>query len=147
MGRRLVYFIASIACLLICWQLLVTIGRFNEALFPGPIAVLQALYILIIEGTLFIHLKDSLFRFFIGYVLAAVSAVGMGLFLGRCKMLWHLIDPMVQVLRPISPVAWSPFVVLIFGIGNTPAIVIIFIAAFFPILLTTVKGVPTIEKQ
>lgn len=62
-------------------------------------------------------------------------------------MLWHLIDPMVQVLRPISPVAWSPFVVLIFGIGNTPAIVIIFIAAFFPILLTTVKGVQTIEKQ
>jgi len=53
------------------------------------------------------------------------------------------IEPVVQVLRPVSPIAWFPFIVLWFGIGDTPAIVIIFIAGFFPILLSTVSGLET----
>ena len=56
-------------------------------------------------------------------------------------------DPIIQVLRPVSPIAWSPFIVLWFGIGNMPAIVIIFIAAFFPVLLTTVAGVKKVDKN
>ena len=60
---------------------------------------------------------------------------------------WNIVDPIVQVLRPVSPVAWSPFIVLWFGIGNMPAIVIIFIAAFFPVLLTTVAGVKKVDPD
>src|SRR5699024_2458063 len=103
--------------------------------------------VLMLDGTLLLHLKDSLFRFAIGYTLAVLTAVTAGLLLGRSKIIWQIIDPIIQILRPISPVAWSPFVVLAFGIGDAPAIVIIFIAAFFPVLLTTVKGVKSIEPQ
>lgn len=140
-------FIISIFLLLIIWQLIVLIGRHEEALFPAPLIVFKALIALTVDGSLYIHLKDSLFRFGIGYTLAAISAVILGLLLGRSKILWMIIDPVVQLLRPISPVAWSPFIVLWFGIGNLPAIVIIFIATFFPILLTTINGVKSTEEH
>lgn len=147
MNKKVLHFTIGMIVLIISWQLIIWIGKFNEALFPGPLVVFQALMALIRDGTLFTHLKDSLFRFTIGYVLAVVTAVGAGLLLGRSKIIWQIIDPIIQVLRPISPVAWSPFVVLAFGIGDAPAIVIIFIAAFFPVLLTTVKGVKNIEPH
>lgn len=147
MSKKIIYFISGLALLILVWQLVVTIGQFNEALFPGPWIVFTALIQLITDGTLFIHLKDSMLRFVIGYFIAAITAITAGLLLGRSTVLWHIIDPIIQLLRPVSPVAWSPFVVLVFGIGNTPAIVIIFIAAFFPILLTTVNGVRNVESH
>ena len=143
--NRMRYFLCSIIILIVFWQLIVAIGQYEEALFPGPFVVFQAIVELILDGSLFIHLKDSMFRFTIGYLLAVFPAIIFGLMLGRSRKLWAVIDPVVQILRPISPVAWSPFIVLWFGIGNMPAIVIIFIAAFFPILLTTVNGVRNID--
>ncbi len=86
------------------------------------------------------------FDFFSGYLLAVVVAVILGLFLGRWSKVWSILDPIVQVLRPVSPIAWSPFIVLWFGIGNMPAIVIIFIAAFFPVLLSTVSAVKKVDN-
>lgn len=147
MTKKIVYFTTGLALLLVIWQLVVTVGQFNAALFPGPYIVFTALIQLVSDGTLFVHLKDSMIRFVIGYLLAVITGVATGLLLGRSAVLWHIVDPIVQLLRPISPVAWSPFVVLVFGIGSAPAIVIIFIAAFFPILLTTVNGVRNVESH
>ena len=65
----------------------------------------------------------------------------LGLVLGWYRGVWAYLNPIAQVLRPISPMAWLPFIVLIFGIGEMPALVIIFIAAFFPVLLATVAAV------
>ena len=101
---------------------------------------------IISDGSIFTHIQVSLFRFFSGYLIAVVIAVILGLVLGRLPLLWSVLDPIVQVLRPVSPIAWSPFIVLWFGIGNTPAIVIIFIAAFFPVLLSTVSAVRKVDK-
>ena len=140
-------FIIGILLLLVVWQLIVVIGQYEEALFPSPIVVGKALLTLMTTGELWIHVKDSLFRFAVGYIAAAIPAIMLGLILGRSERLWAVIDPVVQLLRPISPVAWSPFIVLWFGIGNMPAIVIIFIAAFFPVLLTTVNGVRKIDDH
>lgn len=147
MAKKTFQFIIGIAILLIIWQVIFWIGNFEVALFPAPVTVFAALVALVSDGSLYIHLKDSLFRLAIGYIIAAIVAIGLGLVIGRSKFLWPIIDSMVQILRPISPVAWSPFIVLAFGIGNLPAIVIIFIAAFFPILLTTVNGVKSVEDQ
>lgn len=147
MNNKVFHFIIGVSILIAIWQLVILIGNFNQALFPAPATVFVALFDLIKNGTLFIHIKDSLYRFIIGYVLAAVTAIILGLWLGRSKYIWPIVDPVIQLLRPISPVAWSPFIVLAFGIGNLPAIVIIFIAAFFPILLTTIKGVKSIDPQ
>lgn len=147
MSKRVVNFFIGTSLLILIWQCIIWTGQFNEALFPGPLTVFFALINLTQEGILFIHIKDSLFRFAIGFTFAAITAITLGLIFGRSKWLWQIIDPVIQLLRPISPVAWSPFIVLAFGIGNIPAIVIIFIAAFFPTLLSTVKGVKSIEPH
>lgn len=132
--------------LVIVWQLVIWVGKYDEALFPSPLLVWDGIVSLVKDGTLFIHFQVSILRFLAGYLLAVVFAVSLGLFLGRIPALWGVIDPIVQVLRPVSPIAWSPFIVLWFGIGNIPAIVIIFIAAFFPVLLSTVSAVRKVDQ-
>lgn len=133
--------------LVMIWQTVIWIGKYEAALFPPPKAVFKAIGEMIMNGTLWEHLKVSLGRFVVGYILAVVPAIVLGLIFGRFLSLWQVIDPIVQVLRPVSPVAWSPFIVLWFGIGNIPAIVIIMIAAFFPVLLNTVTGVKRVHPD
>lgn len=145
--KKLMNFIIGMVVLVLLWQMIIWIGGYEEALLPSPLSVGEAIIALIVNGTLFIHLKVSLGRFIAGYLLAVIPAVLLGMFLGRSPRLWNIIDPIVQVLRPVSPVAWSPFIVLWFGIGNMPAIAIIFIAAFYPVLLTTVAGVKKIDRS
>ena len=135
---------AFIAAWLI-WELIVCLGGFNEALLPTPYKVLLGFGELIGDGVLFKDIADSLVRFFIGYIISVVAGVFFGLILGWYKGIWNYINPIVQVIRPISPVAWLPFIVLFFGIGQAPAIVIIFIAAFFPVLLSTVSAIQNID--
>jgi NitT/TauT family transport system permease protein len=143
--KKLLNIAIGFSVLILIWQFTILIGDFEEALFPSPLKVGEGIISLILDGTLFIHVKVSLTRFFIGYLSAVILAIFLGLILGRIDKLWNIIDPIVQVLRPVSPIAWSPFIVLWFGIGNLPAIVIIFIAAFYPVLLTTVSAVKKVE--
>ena len=139
------YAVISFIVLIALWQLLYTVSDFNEALFPSPFKALRALIELASDGTLFRHIGTSLYRFAAGYCSAVVSAVLLGLVLGWFSKAFRFVDPIVQLLRPISPTAWMPFIVLWFGIGDVPAIVIIFIAGFFPVLLTTVAAVANID--
>lgn len=136
----------SFILLLVFWQFAILIGGHQAALFPPPLKVGEALLAIISDGSLFVHIQISLFRFFSGYLAAVIVAIILGLLLGRSTIVWKVVDPIVQVLRPVSPIAWSPFIVLWFGIGNMPAIVIIFIAAFFPVLLSTVSAVKKVDK-
>ena len=137
--------IASFAVLLALWQVLAVAGVFPESLFPGPVAVVQALAERAQSGQLVLDIGASMYRFFIGYITACVSAVLLGLVMGWCTRAWEFLNPVVQFLRPISPVAWLPFIVLWLGIGDIPAIVVIFLAAFFPVLLSTVGAVRRID--
>lgn len=137
--------VISIAVLILKWQLLFMISSFDAALFPSPKMAFDALIEMIQNGKLFENIGTSMFRFAVGYISSVVVAVILGLILGRLPRLFKYINPSVQLLRPISPTAWMPFIVLLFGIGNMPAIVIIFIAAFFPVLLSTVSAVSNID--
>lgn len=114
--------------------------------FPGPKEVGQALVELSGDGTLWANCWISLVRFVGGYLLAVAVAMPLGLVLGRLPWIQKALDPVIQVLRPISPIAWFPLAVLWFGIGNAPAIYIIFLAAFFPVLLTTISAVRAIPS-
>lgn len=142
---KALYGLGGVLALLFLWQLLVWIRNESTALFPSPLSVVQGLAELVESGVLLTHLQVSLGRFVAGYLSACVLAITLGLLLGRSKRVWAAVDPVIQVLRPISPIAWAPFIVLWFGIGNAPAIVIIFIAAFFPVLLATVSGVRNVD--
>lgn len=144
--ETLVYLLISIGLVLGIWQLVIWIGDYPEALLPSPLVVGEGLISLIRTGVMADHVSISLFRFFAGYLSAVLIAIPLGLLLGRSRVMWRIVDPVVQVLRPVAPVAWSPFIVLWFGIGNMPAIVIIFIAAFFPVLLSTVSAVKKVDR-
>lgn len=145
--KKLIHFIIGMVLLIAVWQLIILVGGYEEALFPSPLTVGKEIISMTMDGSLFVHLQVSLGRFVAGYLLAVIPAILLGMLLGRMPRVWQIVDPVAQVLRPVSPVAWSPFIVLWFGIGNMPAIVIIFIAAFFPVLLTTVNGVKKIDQD
>lgn len=135
----------SIAILLLIWKGIILIGKYDNSLLPSPEKVLAGFKEMIEDGSMVENIKDSLIRFGIGYILAVISGIILGLFLGWFGKIWNIVNPIVQFLRPISPIAWFPFIVLILGIGDIPAIVIIFIAAFFPVLLSTVSSVSKVD--
>ena len=137
--------VISLILLLGIWQLIYTLTDFSDALFPSPLQSFKALAEMISSGVLFEHIGASMYRFAAGYISSVIIAVMLGLILGRLPKVFQYINPAVQLLRPISPMAWMPFIVLWFGIGDIPAIVIIFIAAFFPVLLSTVSAVNGID--
>ncbi|MDW4334662.1 ABC transporter permease [Staphylococcus saprophyticus] len=139
--------IISFIIFLFIWQCVIWIGNYQPILLPGPLLVAKSIWQFIISGEIFSHLFISLFRFIGGFVLAILIGVPIGFLLGRVNALFHAIEPLLQLIRPISPIAWSPFVVLWFGIGSLPAMAIIFIAAFFPIVFNTIKGIRHIEPQ
>ncbi len=143
--KKLVHIIVSFGVLLLAWQLAVSVGNYNEALFPGPVKVVNGFVELIQNGVLLEDIKDSLTRFAIGYLAAILMGGVLGLLLGLHQNIWKFVNPVVQFIRPISPIAWLPFIVLWFGIGDIPAVVIIFIAGFFPILISTVTAVKRVD--
>ena len=144
--KATLYTIASFAIATALWQLAVVLGDFGSALFPAPLDVAKAFVEITGDGTLADGVTASMFRFVIGYLLSVVAGIGLGLLIGNVNILFRLTNPVIQMIRPIAPVAWMPFIVLLIGIGDTPAIVIIFLAGFFPVLLTTARGVHTVDE-
>lgn len=120
-------------------------GFYSPEQLPGPLQVISGLYELMESGILYEHIQISLLRFWGSYLLAVIIAVPLGLILGWYDWSWSAVDPLVQILRPISPIAWFPLAVLWFGIGNPPAVFIIFLSAFFPVLLSSVSAIRTVD--
>lgn len=129
---------------LLFWQAIVWAKLFPEYLLPSPKDVLNGSLELLRNKILFEHIGFSLYRILTGYGLAVVTAIPLGLIFGWYTRLWAAVDPFVQVLRPVSPLAWSPLLILWFSLETSP-IVIIFIASFFPILLATVAAVRNVD--
>ncbi len=153
LGKKVWCTAVSLLVLLAVWEAAVLIGSFPEVLFPSPISVWNAFWQLWTDGlpgsssrvVLGVHILVSLKRFFAGYVSSVVTAVAAGLMLGWFSRVFSYINPIVQLIRPVAPVAWMPFIVLWFGIGDAPAVAIIFLAGFFPVLLSTVAAVEHME--
>mgnify|MGYP000994698410 FL=1 len=139
------HLIGAAAVTLLFWQAICAFGDWHEALFPSPLAAILGFGELIKDGVLFEDVAASLVRFAVGYLASVLLALAAGLILGWYSKVWAYLNPIAQVLRPVSPVAWLPFIVLFFGIGEAPAIVIIFLAAFFPVLLATVAAVQKLD--
>ena len=143
--KKIIHILGAALLLLISWQALVLLGGWNEALLPSPARTAAGFNELLTDGILVADIQSSLSRFALGYLSSVLLAIALGLILGWYQQIWAFLNPIAQVLRPISPMAWLPFIVLFFGIGEMPALVIIFIAAFFPVLLATVAAVRNIS--
>ena len=119
----------------------------ETVIFPSPLQVAQGALQLAREGTLWEHIGASLFRVGSGFLLAMAVGIPLGLFMGWKAMAYTALNPVVQVLRPISPIAWIPIAILWFGVGDVAPVFLIFLAAVFPMIVQTANGVHTIEQR
>ena len=136
--------IVFIAILLVIWQ--IAISRHPGYILPGPLGVVGGIVDLIRHGLLLKYVVASLFRVTWGFVLAAVLAIPLGLTIGWYSRLEMALNPIIQILRPISPLAWIPIAILWFGVGDLSAVFLIFLACFFPLLLTAMNAVRNIPS-
>ena len=131
-----------IAILVVLWQ--IVIRRAPGELLPGPLQVLRGMRDLLQHGLIIKYVVASLFRVTWGFLLALVTAVPLGLAIGWHRRAEMAFNPLVQVLRPISPLAWIPIAILWFGVGDLSAIFLIFVGCFFPLLLSAMSAVHNI---
>jgi NitT/TauT family transport system permease protein len=128
------------------WYLLSLLDVFPQSVFPSPLAVAQGLGEEVISGRLANDLVASLFRVTTGFLLAVALGVPTGLWLGHHVRSRLALLPAINFFRSLSPLAWIPFAILWFGIGDLPAIFLIFMACFFPIVVATVAAVSSIPS-
>jgi NitT/TauT family transport system permease protein len=133
-------------CLGAIWEIAAIYGGWSEAVFPGPRPAARGMWELISNGTLLKHSVASLFRVTAGYYLAVMLAIPLGMILGWWKTGQIAFNSLIQFLRPISPLAWIPLAVLWFGIGDKPAVFLIFLSSFFPLLVSTITAVNRINS-
>ena len=125
----------------------ITVVRSESVIFPTPAQVITGTLELAADGTLWEHIASSLFRVGVGFLLAVLVAVPTGLWMGRVNAAYTTLNPVFQIMRPISPIAWIPLAILWFGVGEVSPIFLIFIAAVFPMIVQTASGVHTIERR
>jgi len=131
-----------ITLLIAIWQVVVVSS--HAILIPGPWAVVKGIIELAQKGLLLKYVVASLFRVTWGYLLAVSTAIPLGLFLGWYRRGEKALNPIIQVFRPISPLAWIPISILWFGVGDLAAIYLIFLASFLPLIVTSMNAVRNI---
>jgi NitT/TauT family transport system permease protein len=141
MKARLLPFTA-VAILIAIWQ--IAVSSHSGSLIPGPWAVVMGIVELAQKGLLIKYVVASLFRVTWGYVSAALLAIQCGLMLGWYHRGEKSINPIIQIFRPISPLAWIPISILWFGAGDLAAVFLIFLASFLPMTVTAMNAVRNI---
>ncbi|MFC7298628.1 ABC transporter permease [Herminiimonas aquatilis] len=139
--------------LLLAWHAAVRIS--GTQLIPSPKDVGLMLYDFAFGGiyddafseTLWLHLWKSVTRVYGGFFAAALVAIPLGLLIGRIKLIRDLLDPTLQLLRPVPVTAWLPLSMIFFGIGPNAAIFLVFLGAFYPIVFNTIFGVKAVDGR
>jgi NitT/TauT family transport system permease protein len=131
---------------LLFWQLLSSLAILPPYKIPSPLSILVGLRTLLLEGLppgylLHRHGGESLLRVLYGFSIASALAIPLGVIIGWSRPIRAVLTPFIEILRPIPPLAWIPLAILWFGIGIKSAAFIIFLGAFFPVLLNTISGV------
>lgn len=142
------FFLAMVTFSIICllWETLVSSYAISESVFPGPVIVFDSFWQLLSDGSLLKHTVASLYRVTAGFYLAALLGIPLGIALGRIILARDILNPVIQFLKPISPLAWIPLAMLWFGIGDDPAIFLIFLSCFFPLVVATSIAVASINN-
>jgi NitT/TauT family transport system permease protein len=131
------------AIFLLGWDLAVRLS--GSDIFPKPVDVLGGIIELARKGLLLKYIVASLFRVTIGFAGAVLVGVPVGLLLGWFQRLFFAFNPMIQVLRPISPIAWIPVAILWFGVADSAPIFLIFLSSVFPICVSAMAAVQNIQ--
>lgn len=151
------------ALLVVLWQALAMVGWLNPHVLPSPVAVVVkwieyaapltafdpaegSRVTWMFSGELFHDTLGSMYRVVVGFAIGAGLALPLGLAMGSSRIMYAWLNPLMQVLRPIPPIAYIPLAILWFGLGNAPALFLIALGAFFPVLMNTIAGVRQVDS-
>lgn len=142
----LVRALTSIGVVLIFWELIIYLGLVRSVLLPPPTTVFAKLQGHWGKNYLQIHIISSIQRLFTAFFLAIITGIPIGFLIANFRRFSDYVDPLLNLIRVIPPPAWLPFAILWFGIGNPPAIYIIWLGSFFPMLLNTIRGIKNTQQ-
>jgi ABC-type nitrate/sulfonate/bicarbonate transport system permease component len=129
------------------WQALASLNLISSFLFPSPLELIEATIELLLDGSLVRHVGASIERVIVGFAIAAIVGVSLGVLLGWSRLISDVLRPVVEALRPIPPIAWTPIAILWFGVGNAPSYFLVFIGAVFPIFVNSFAAVRNVDRN
>jgi NitT/TauT family transport system permease protein len=149
--------------LIAVWEACARAGLFSAVVLPAPSAVAlkwwqylspaapweptqQSWLAWLVSGEMIDDALGSLYRVVVGFAVGLALALPLGLVMGASPRIYALFNPMMQVLRPIPPIAYIPLAILWFGLGNPPSVFLIALGAFFPVLMNTIAGVRNVDS-
>ncbi|MGY4531893.1 taurine transport system permease protein [Pseudomonas sp. TE3786] len=139
----------TLAALLAIWWAVTAFGLIEPLFLPPPSAVLQKGWLLAtsgyMESTLWQHLGASLGRIGLALLIAVLTAIPVGIAIGRNRIAQGILDPLIEFYRPIPPLAYLPLIVIWCGIGELSKVLLIYLAIFAPIAIATATGVRTVD--
>ena len=151
LSRQLTLSFATLAVLLAIWWGVTALQLISPLFLPPPQQVLQKLIVIagpqgFMDATLWPHLAASLTRIAVALVAATILGVPVGIAMGLSPTIRGILDPLIELYRPVPPLAWLPLVIIWFGIGETPKILLIYLAIFAPVVMSTLAGVKSAQQ-
>ena len=145
-SRLLQYLLLPLAIVTL-WETLCRANLIRVIALPAPSTVAVTLWGLCITGQLPVHVGASLLRVLEGFAAAAALGLALGVAVGISTTVARFTDLIIQILRPIPPIAWIPLAILWFGIGEASKVYIIFLGAFFPIIIGVIEGIRNTDHR
>ncbi|XXD11025.1 taurine ABC transporter permease TauC [Klebsiella sp. R445] len=150
LSRQLTLSFSTLAVLLAAWWAVTAIGLISPLFLPPPEQVFRKLLVIagpqgFMDATLWQHLAASLTRIVIALAAATIVGVPVGIAMGLNPTVRGILDPLIELYRPVPPLAWLPLVIIWFGIGETPKILLIYLAIFAPVVMATLAGVKSAQ--
>ncbi len=140
-AKQLLQYVSVPLVIVAIWQSFFYLGYVKPITLPPPSMVITTLWDLLRSGDLTRHVGISIIRVLEGFAIAAFLGLGLGTVIGLSRTMDRLSDLIIQVVKPIPPIAWIPLAILWFGIGEESKVYIIFLGAFFPIIVSTIDGI------
>lgn len=150
-SRQFSLSLLSVGLLLLLWWAVTALGLVAPLFLPPPQVVLQKLILIaspqgFMDATLWQHLGASLARMLVALFFAALIGIPVGIAMGLSPAIRGLLDPLIELYRPVPPLAYLPLMVIWFGIGETSKILLIYLAIFAPVTLSTLAGVKNAQQ-
>lgn len=143
--QKILLFASSLVVICIIWEIIGQAGLLNPLFFAWPSTISKALYKIVTSPDFFGHISVSLSELTVGYAFAGAIALPIGIIMGRSKIVENLLDPYISALNAVPRIALMPLVIMIFGIGLSSKMFLVFLGSFFPILINTFHGVKNID--
>ncbi|NGM86120.1 ABC transporter permease [Parapusillimonas sp. SGNA-6] len=143
--RECAYPVVFAAVIIILWSSFVQTGLIPESVLPSPIAVWRAAVEDIQSGLLFVHISSSLGRLLAGFLIGATLGVLIGGVMSQARIINQALSPIIEILRPVPPLAWVPLSLIWFGLGEPSKLFLVALAVGLPVVVATFKGMSQVD--